>query len=162
MNIFVLSTDPVEAAKAQCNEHVLKMIVETAQLLSTAHSREVAPYKHTHFNHPCAKWTRESLTNYRWLVQHGFALCAEYTARYEKIHKTQAVLEWLAVNPPDIPDIGLTPFAVVIKDPAYWRSDPVEAYRAYYIGNKKRFACWAPRAKPPQWWPYVEVSEAAT
>lgn len=156
MNIFALSSDPTEAAKAQCNAHVVKMILETAQLLSAAHPTERAPYKHTHLNHPCAKWARASLANYVWLVRHGLALSAEYTARYGKIHKTQAVLEWLAVNSPDIPDVGLTPFAVAIKDPAYWRDDPIEAYRAYYIGEKKKFAKWAPRSIPPSWWPLKE------
>jgi len=156
MNIFVLSTNPVEAAQMQCNKHVVKMIVETAQLLSTAHSRDIAPYKHTHFNHPCAKWTRASLTNYQWLAQHGIALCHEYTARYERIHKTQAPMEWLSRNLPELPNVGLTSFAVAIKDWTYWSGDPVESYRAYYIGEKKRFARWAPRAKAPDWWPYVE------
>jgi hypothetical protein len=159
MNIFVLSNEPIEAAKAQCNSHVVKMILETAQLLSAAHPPEVAPYKHTHLNHPCSKWTRTSLANYTWLVQHGLALCSEYTARYSKIHKTQAILEWLASNLPNIPDIGQTPFVVAVKDPEYWRENPVETYRAYYIGSKKRFARWAPRANPPSWWPFTEENK---
>lgn len=159
MNIFILSCDPVEAAQAQCNKHVVKMIVETAQLLSTAHDPSVAPYKHTHVHHPCAKWTRASLDNYVWLTRHGIALCSEYTKRYGKVHKTQATLEWLSCNLPELPRIGMTPFAIAIKDPAFWRTDPVEAYQAYYIGEKKRFAKWAPRASPPLWWPFQEDNE---
>lgn len=156
MNIFVLSSDPVEAAKAQCNKHVVKMIVETAQLLSSAHSKDIAPYKHTHVNHPCAKWARASLGNYRWLVRHGIALCVEYTKRYSKIHKTQAVLAWLRDNEPRFEDIEMTPFAIAIKNTDYHNSDPVKAYQAYYIGDKKQFAKWAPRAKSPDWWPFQE------
>lgn len=158
MNIFVLSADPVEAAQAQCNKHVVKMIVETAQLLSSAHPGETAPYRHTHVNHPCAKWTRASLDNYRWLARHGVALCAEYTRRYDKLHKTQSVLEWLSWNLPELPVLEMTPFVIAIKDPTYWRSDVIEAYRAYYIGEKKRFARWAPRAAPPLWWPFEETA----
>jgi hypothetical protein len=158
MNIFVLSTDPIQAAVYQCNKHVVKMIVETAQLLSSAHSKDIAPYKHTHTNHPCAKWSRASLDNYRWLARHGIALCTEYTKRYSKIHKTQAVLIWLRDNEPKIESVGMTPFAIAIKNTDYHNSDPVKAYQAYYIGDKKRFAKWAPRAKPPTWWPFKEDS----
>jgi len=156
VNIFILSTDPIEAAVAQCNAHVIKMIVETAQLLSAAHPAATAPYKHTHVNHPCAKWTRASQGNYAWLARHGHALCAEYTKRYGRVHKTQAVLEWLSTHPADIPSLGLSPFAIAIKDPTYHRDDPVEAYRAYYIGEKKRFARWAPRGTAPSWWPFED------
>lgn len=157
MNIFILSTDPDEAARAQCNSHVVKMILETAQLLSSAHPHNTAPYKHTHVNHPCAKWTRASIDNYRWLVLHGQALCDEYTIRYGKIHKTQQVILWLKNNEPDLPKIGLTPFAIAIKDEKYKNADPVESYKAYYIGEKKRFARWYPRANAPAWWPYKEI-----
>lgn len=156
MNIFILSTDPILAAKWQCNSHVVKMTLESAQLLSSAHPVGVAPYKHTHINHPCAKWVRESIANYRWLVKHGLALSSEYTKRYSKVHKTESVLNWLECNEPNLPCIGLTPFAVAIKNPIYHCDDPVQAYRAYYIGDKSRFAKWAPRAQIPAWWPFTE------
>ena len=65
MNIFVLDNDPFKAAEYQCDKHVVKMVLETAQLLCSAH--ETAPYKRTHYNHPCAIWTRSSLSNYMWL-----------------------------------------------------------------------------------------------
>lgn len=156
MNIFVLDRDPGEAARALCAKHICKMVVETAQLLCTAHPKEVAPYRHTHFNHPCAKWTRASLANYEWLVEHGLEMCAEYTRRYGKVHKTQEIIEWCRDEIPNIPDVGMTPFAIAIKDPMYHDSDPVISYRAYYIGDKSRFAKWAPRAKPPTWWPFEE------
>lgn len=157
MNIFVLDADPSVAAMMLCNKHLLKMCVETAQLLCTAHPKDIAPYRHTHINHPCAKWTRASLANYEWLVEHGLEMCAEYTKRYDgKIHKTQEIIEWCRDTIPDIPDIGLTPFAVAISNPSYHDSDPVISYRAYYIGDKSRFVKWAPRAQPPAWWPFPE------
>lgn len=154
MNIFILDTDPALAAQYQCNKHVVKMIVESAQLLSTAWPANVAPYRHTHFNHPCAKWVRQSLANYAWLVQHAIALCSEYTARYNKTHKTHATIQWLASHKPNLPSIGLTPFAIAIKDVTYHDPDPVIAYRAYYIGEKSRFARWEPKARQPAWWPF--------
>lgn len=159
MNIFVLDSDPVIAASFMCNKHVPKMIVETAQLLCTAHPADVAPYKHTHFNHPCAIWTRASIANYDWLTTHAGALCAEYTSRYDKRHKTQDIIEWCIAHRPSLPEIGQTPFAICISDLDYHYDDPVIAYRAYYVGDKSRFAKWRPRALPPPWWPWDDVEK---
>jgi hypothetical protein len=136
MNIFFLSFNPRIAAEHHCDKHVVKMILETAQLLYTAH--EVLPpggYKKTHLNHPCAIWTRESQDNYIWLCQLGMALCVEYTFRYGKIHKTQAHIEWLTANVPVLPQVGVTEIrqAMPIE---YKRPNPVEAYQAYYRENK--------------------------
>lgn len=156
MNIFILDNDPIKAAQYQCNKHVIKMIVESAQLLSTAHPKEIAPYRHTHINHPCAKWVRESISNYEWLIKHAYALCDEYTKRYSKIHKTQNIIDWLAKNKPNLPNIGQTPFVLAIKDIQYHDVDPVKAYKNYYIGEKAKFANWEPRAKSPDWWPFNE------
>ncbi len=135
------------------------MLVESAQLLSTAIPKEIASYKHTHFNHPCAKWVRESLTNYKWLLVHADALCEEYTKRFHKIHKTEAVIHAYLDYTPAIPKIGLTPFARAIKQP--WKDQSanmsiVDAYRYFYIGDKARFAKWAPRSTCPSWWPYED------
>ena len=141
MKIFLLDFDARRAAEAHCDKHVVKMILETAQLLYSAHwshPRLILPqnaYKKTHANHPCAVWTRESLSNYRWLCELGLALCAEFTFRYGKIHKTQAHLEWLAAHPPALPDPGITEIRQAMP-PEYKRPNPVEAYRAYYRENK--------------------------
>jgi hypothetical protein len=156
MNIFVLDTDPKLAAQALCNKHIPKMIVESAQMLSTAFPKAIAPYKHTHVNHPCSKWVRDSQSNYDWLVEHALEMCNEYTLRYKKIHKTQKVIEFCKNNPPSLPKVGLTPFAIAIKDPVYHDVDPVISYKAYYIGDKSRFAKWAPKSRPPSWWPFEE------
>jgi hypothetical protein len=148
MNIFFLSFNPRIAAEHHCDKHVVKMILETAQLLYSAHP--VVPangYKKTHVNHPCAIWTRESLDNYLWLCDLGLALCAEYTFRYGKIHKTQLHLEWLSANPPVLPKIGVTEIRLAMPD-EFKRPNPVEAYRAYYIGAKARLLRYSKRSPP--------------
>lgn len=97
MNLFVLDPVPSVAARAHCNKHVVKMIVETAQVLSTVlHLKGMfvdGLYKPTHRAHPCTLWAAENWANFRWAVDLGLALCAEYTARYKKRHKTQDLLE---------------------------------------------------------------------
>ena len=150
MNIFVVDYDPNKSAQDLCDKHVVKMILETAQMLCAAHPIGTAPYKATHLKHPCTLWVARSIDNYEWLLTHGYALCREYTARYGKRHKTQDVLDWLAEHKPSIPSIGLTPFAQVMPD-EYKDTDVVVAYRKYYIGAKANIACWNHSSKP-SWW----------
>ena len=113
MNIFVLDKDPVKAAKMHCDKHVIKMILETAQMLCSAY--EDAPYKRTHVNHPCSIWARKSKSNYLWLIKLGMALHDEYQFRYgaEKQHKSFAVIKWCYNNMDklDFPERVRTPFA---------------------------------------------------
>lgn len=153
MNIFVLSFDPRIAAEHHCDKHVVKMILETAQLLYCAHWATDASklpegaYRKTHTNHPCAIWTRESIDNYRWLCALGIALCDEYTFRYGKTHKTRAHMEWLAVNPPALPEIGLTNVRLAMPD-EYKCSSPVDSYRLYYAGAKSHLLTYSKRPRP--------------
>ena len=91
MNIFYLHKDPEKAARYQYNKHVVKMILESAQMLCTAHHCIMGddadvPYKPAHRNHPSTKWVAENLYNTAWLIQHGCALSSEYHHRYGKIH----------------------------------------------------------------------------
>lgn len=114
------------------------MVLESAQLLCTtvAMCNDVqTPYKVTHKNHPCSIWAKASLSNFNWLCEHALAICEQYTRRYGKVHKSQAVIEWCIDNPPSIADIGLTEFAQVMPD-EYRCADVVEAYRNYYCGEK--------------------------
>src|ERR1700756_168681 len=98
MNIFALDLSPVKSAEYACDKHVVKMIIETAQLLSTAIHIQVPRnenyllYKTTHVHHPCSKWTRESRENFEWLVDYGIALSKEYTVRYGKYHKCEPTI----------------------------------------------------------------------
>jgi len=112
MNIFYLSQSPTRAAQMQCDQHVVKMILESAQLLSTAHHEldGISPaYKPTHKNHPSAVWARASRDHYRWLYNHMMALGDEYTRRYGKVHLTiQKHSETLREAPVAIPDLGFT------------------------------------------------------
>ena len=141
MNLFIINKDPILAAQEQCDKHVVKMIVESAQMLSTVHrmldgketrrpstsgktmakyfelpdERENILYRACHFNHPCTIWTRESIHNYRWHYLHFAALCDEYTYRYSKIHSTDTKLRKALEKLPDnIPVKKMTPFKLAM------------------------------------------------
>lgn len=97
MNIFTTDPCPQKCAKYLDNKRVVKMALETTQILCTAVNeiagRQVAPYKSTHKHHPCVKWAMDSIINAKWLHQHGHALCDEYKKRYGKEHKCRSVLD---------------------------------------------------------------------
>ncbi len=102
MNLFFLHDDAREAARMQSDVHVVKMILETMQMLCTAIHYCKTPfvfpfvlYKPTHVNHPSTKWIRHTLKNFMWALEHGHELCIEYTKRYGKIHKCQPMYEEL-------------------------------------------------------------------
>ena len=156
MNIFFLDYDVKKCAQYHVDKHVVKMILETAQLLcgvhhvtahDTAHDTAHVPYKLSHKNHPCSIWARESLSNYLYLCELGLELCNEYTYRYGKRHKSQDVIEWCLVNKPNIPDIGFTEPAKAMPDEFKVKSI-VQSYRNYYMGAKSGFAVWKGREKP--------------
>jgi hypothetical protein len=156
MNIFFLDEDPTLSAQYHVDKHVVKMILETAQLLcgvhhvtahDTAHDTAHVPYKLSHKNHPCSIWSRKSLSNYLYLCELGLELCNEYTYRYGKRHKSQDVIEWCLVNRPNIKDIGFTEPAKAMPD-EYKVKSVVESYRNYYMGAKSGFAVWKNREKP--------------
>lgn len=154
MNIFYLQKDPIQAAKDLCDEHVLKMGIETAQLLCTAHweTGKEAPYKRTHKNHPSAIWARQSIQHYRWLVTHGLAIIEEFTHRYGKDHKTRIVLEWCRDNEPAISDTNFVAPPQAMPD-EYKNEDAVEAYRNYYIKDKieQKGLGWRKVSVKPEW-----------
>ena len=151
MNIFVLDSDPKVAAQMMCDKHVVKMVLETAQMLCTvAHANDFnAPYKATHKNHPCTLWAGKSKANWNWLIEHGLSLCEEYTKRYGKIHKSQQHIEWCRGLTINFPQDNLLPFAQAMPD-KYKHRCAVRAYRAYYHGEKAKFATW--KTKAPIWW----------
>lgn len=160
MNIFYLDADPILAAQQQCDKHVVKMILETAQLLSTAHREldgdayadSVGLYKATHKNHPSAVWVRECVGNYHWAHVHLTALCAEYTRRYDKTHKTQRLLAPLAVMPSAISSKDAITDVPQCMPDDYKCSDSVAAYRDYYQ-QEKLSQPWAKYAytEAPAW-----------
>ena len=156
MNIFVLDKDPIKAAQYMCDKHISKMIIESAQLLCTAFDDGVAPYKRTHYNHPCAKWVRESKNNFNWLFYHAWGLNMEYQDRYKggntKIdHKSFLVCIWCLENMTKIKfdKIDQTDFVLCMPD-QYKVGDAVESYRAYYRLGKP-FAKWDKLGNRPEW-----------
>lgn len=153
MNIFVLDKNPILAAQYMCDKHVIKMILESAQLLCTAVNETgiQAPYRSTHLNHPCTVWTRKSISNWNWLFNHACELLKEYTFRYNKIHKTTEVVNWLAENKPELPKISLTTFVQAMPE-QYRNKNIVKAYRNYYIGEKAYMAKWQKGRFEPSWW----------
>ena len=141
MNIFYLSRDPFKAAKYQYNKHVVKMILESAQLLYTAHwvlgsDMPENAYRKTHENHPCAIWVRESEVNYDWLFSHLLGLLMEYERRYNKKHKTFNHVSFLMFPPPYISCVKKFTHPPLCMPDKYKTNDPVESYWNYYEGEK--------------------------
>ncbi len=156
MNVFAVDADPGRAARALCDRHVVKMTLETAQILcSAARTRlhQEAPYRATHPNHPCVGWAAARRGNGEWLVRHGLALAEEYRRRFGRVHASHAVIARMARRgPPPSPGQRRQPFAQVMPE-RYRGRDAVEAYRRYYAAEKARFATWTTPSRPPRWWP---------
>ena len=178
MNIFYLDHDVNKCAEYHNDKHVVKMILEYAQLLSTAHryldgtlsvrlsktgrkqnwyylsdNRDDLLYNATHINHPSAKWCRDSAANYKWLYDLFCACCDEYTFRYGKVHLTDQKLRHVLSHLPK--NIGKSK---LFEEP--WRAmpddvkignDSLASYRNYYINNKTHLATWKKRNKP-EWY----------
>jgi hypothetical protein len=98
MNIFLTSPCPTQCALVLDDKRVIKMALETAQLLACATNQIGVDigYKTTHLNHPCSIWVRENKPNFKWLVEHGVALCDEYTNRFGKVHASLFIIEQAA------------------------------------------------------------------
>ena len=179
MDIFYLSNDPDGAARMQCDKHVVKLIVETAQILSTAHrvldgvheiliskhgrrkqywrmqddSLESVLYKPTHVNHPSCVWARAALLNYTWLFKHFEALLDEYTYRYGKTHATSRLLNVLSKSPDNIPPgTTIIPLCMKSAPECMNMSNPVESYRNFYKTKASRFKMVWTKRPTPHWW----------
>ena len=159
MNIFYFYDCPMLSAQAQPDKMLVKMPLETAQMLCTAHREldgdeyadEVGLYKRAYWNHPCTVWARESSANYFWLYKHFLALGKEYTFRYGKTHNSVDKLARALFKQPDnIKRIGMTPLAQAMPD-KYKNDDPIKAYRDYCI-NEKHYAKWEKGRAIPNWW----------
>ena len=147
MNIFYLHRDPYKAAEIQYNKHVVKMILESAQMLCTAHhhyaihvgySADYVPYKKAHYNHPSTIWCRQNKNNYRWLYNHMIALGEEYTARYGKVHKTITKCKDVLKNyPVGMPQDVFTEPPQCMPDEYKVEGDSVSAYWNYYEQEKQ-------------------------
>lgn len=159
MNIFILDEDVKTCAQYHCDKHVVKMVLETAQLLSSAHrlldgnerGDELGLYKVTHVNHPCSIWVRTSSANYAWAHKLLQQLVEEYTRRYGRVHKVESsgLLGALSVPPRRLPKGELSKFPQAMPE-QYRSTDPVSAYRSYYVAEKARFARWK-LGNQPEW-----------
>ena len=155
MNIFVLDQDPRVCAVYHNDKHVVKMILESAQLLCGVHhmteSNLDVPYGLSHKNHPCSIWARKCIENYIWLCDLGLELSKEYTHRYCKRHKSQDIIEWCMTNLPNLPEFGdITQHPKAMPDECK-TDDVVESYRRYYIMEKSSFCNWKNR-EIPNWY----------
>lgn len=175
MNIFYLHKDPKKAAEYHVDKHCVKMILETCQLLSTAHrildgdqvmgktatgrnvkrwvlsdDRDELLYSATHVNHPSAVWCRQSNENYTWLWSLLIELCAEYTYRYGKVHKCEDIglVNALKRTPNNIPTGQFTDPTPAMPNQYKVLGDGVQSYRNYYNGEKQRMFSWKKRDVP--------------
>lgn len=175
MNIFYLSEDPKACAQDHCDKHIVKMIIEYAQLLSTAHrvldgketkvlsnsgkrmvsnwimddSSDSVLYKVAHVSHPSNIWTRASGHHYIWLWRLWHELCLEYTERYNKTHSTWKKLRvYLSEPPQNIQDNGFTPPPQCMPEECKL-DDTIQAYRKFYMTHKREFATW--KTRTPLW-----------
>ena len=154
MNIFVTSNSPGLSASNLDDKRVVKMVLESTQLLCTAINEfgGKTPYRSTHKNHSATKWVMESKENWLWLHEHAVALCLEYTYIYGKQHKCQAIIDEVTHSKQFnlLPVIPITPFvnctANKIKNISYKHiSNTLLAYRLYLIDR------WNTDVKPPTW-----------
>ena len=175
MNIFYLHPDPKICAEMHVDKHCVKMILETAQLLSTAHrildgiedmglsqtgrkkkvwrlpdNRDLVLYSATHTNHPSAIWCRQSSENYRWLHNLLVELVVEYNYRYGKVHKCQAIglVDTLSLLPKNIPIGAFTEPTPAMPDQYKVPGNSLKSYHNYYNGEKQRMFSWKARPVP--------------
>ncbi len=145
MNIFFLHHDPAKAASYVYDKHKVKMILESAQMLCTAHhcygnaeQRANVPYKQAHLNHPSTIWARRSRTTYMWLYDHMIALGKEYTKRYGKEHLTIIKCrDFLATPPANITSYEWTDPPQCMPD-EYKMVNAIHGYWRYYIIDKRK------------------------
>ena len=152
MNIFLLDWDVKKCAQYHVDKHVVKMILETAQLLCGAHWAfgGEAPYKQSHINHPCAIWTRTNIENYRWLCLLGIELCWEYRRRYMKTHKSYEIIMWCCDNPPNLPNGKFFEPPLAMPDHCKIANSAILSYRNYYMTEKRSFSRWK-NGEIPSW-----------
>lgn len=186
MNLFILSECPIEAAQMQCDKHINKMTVESAQMLSTAHRMldgysEKRPsksgkrlstywahpelddvlYKAVHHHHPCTVWTMETSDNYKWHYAHFITLAEEFEHRYGKQHKTFVQLKDILKDTPKNIAVGpMTdwPLAMKANPECMFDGEAVRSYRVYYQTKQDRFKMVWTKRSTPEWFKVKETA----
>ena len=157
MNIFFLDKTPELSAKMLCDKHVPKMLLESAQMLSTALRqngyKDDYLYKSAHPNHPMTKWVGNTRDNFIWAFRNADEISREYYKRFGKKHKSTRILDFITNNEMqnEIPDKSFTDPPQCMPD-EYKDNDYVTAYRNYYKGEKEYFAKWEKGRNQPEWW----------
>ncbi len=154
MNIFALDIDPRQAAKWHCDNHVVEMTLQTAQMLSTINrmsGMHGSIYRETHKNHPCTRWARATTGNYKWLWRLGYYLCEENEHRFRKAHPSRHIIEMLEDSPVIVPKGRLSKFALCMPD-RYKKNNPIEAYRLFYRAEKASGKLGTWKQNKPEWW----------
>lgn len=161
MNIFFLDQDIQKATEYHVDKHVVKMRLEIAQLLCTAHhvleSQIEIPYKPTHKNHPSAIWVRKSVENYNYALELGLSLCVEMRHRFNTPHqKCEVVLNFLKENPIVVendegfsmpPIVTSGPYSNIIQTDDAWKY-LTDSYQEYYNRDKTHLFKWSNRSTP--------------
>ena len=157
MNIFFLDETPEKSAKFLCDKHVPKMLLESAQMLSTAvqkyTDRIEELYKPAYPNHPMTKWVGFNRDCFRWALENAVFISQEYCKRFKKLHKSSKIINTIYDNSyiDDIPD-GFFKEPPQCMPDEYKDKDYVVAYRKYYMGAKAYFAKWERGVSAPEWW----------
>lgn len=179
MNLFALDEDPRMAARWHCDAHVRKMLLEYTQQLTCAYHAALGvrttrdmlrtqdtsgfrslfadfprhlPYRPTHFNHPCAVWTRETTGNFGWVLELALSLAAEFRRRWGKEHAAEVILSWMFANdvPMSVTEGPLSAFVQCMPTDAKIADRPVEAYRRLYVRKASNFSMrWTNSDLPP-------------
>jgi hypothetical protein len=189
MNIFYLNNDPKICAEMHVDRHVCKMVIEYAQLLSTAHrvldgeeyrrlsannrsikawrlpdGREERLMKPTMMNHPSAIWVRQSDKNYLWLYTMWVELLKEFTYRYGKTHACARLIPDLVLLPTNIPNKPFTGPTPAMPDECKVPGNSLQSYHNYYLMNKEHLWSWSGKinSRPiPSWLIEMQQKKAA-
>lgn len=150
MNIFILDQDINQCAQYHCDQHVVKMILESVQMLCTALNKKgfSTPYRSTHIHHPCVLWVEQSFDNFIWLQDLAIALNREYRFRFAKEGDHQSIRVLADIADYAYSKQGVTEFAQAMPGKYKVTGDAVKAYRQFYIGEKLAFAKWTKRSAP--------------
>ena len=161
MNRFIVDEDPVIIAESLCDQHIVKMPLEEAQMLCTAlwhHAPEYAEehdlYKPVHQKHPCTLWAMQTSSNFQWAFNLYDAMLLEYTLRYGKVHGASKHRFALGNAPKFLPELGITKHPQCFSGHDHLKTDeflPVNAYRKFYYVDKMRFARYNKGRYMPEW-----------